>query len=443
LSTSASLSNLTPSWKQEVNRRVAAHKNRRGQSAAEREAPVEIRHGATSLAAQAAARVAARYAKAPSYSQLQAAEARTAIRAAEIATQVAIEAQATARAVLAGLDNGSSNGMEQSASFSSAVAAAPALIPEIEPPAQPFCVQQAEPPVQEPVVESRWVDEPLVRPVELEAAQHSQQPPQAEIAADPVEDWWQDARPESGPLAAKERERLESALPGLPVHANLIEFPRESLSTRRARPQLAELPVSQADDCEPQLSIFEVDPGTLALDAEAETVSAQPAASQWSGIELDAQPLNNEEPEAAAAPEAAAIELASFSRRLMAAVVDGALITGAFLVAAFLAASNMESLPSVRVLEALSASALFAIGLLYQVFFFTLADATPGMKYAHVSLCTFDDQSPTRAQLHGRLGALLLSVLPLGLGVAWAIFDENHLSWHDRLSRTYQRRCVR
>jgi hypothetical protein len=25
----------------------------------------------------------------------------------------------------------------------------------------------------------------------------------------------------------------------------------------------------------------------------------------------------------------------------------------------------------------------------------------------------------------------------VGLGAAWAIFDEGHLSWHDRLSRTY------
>jgi hypothetical protein len=63
------------------------------------------------------------------------------------------------------------------------------------------------------------------------------------------------------------------------------------------------------------------------------------------------------------------------------------------------------------------------------------------MLYAGISLCTFDEQIPTSAQLRGRLGALLLSLLPVGLGVAWAIFDEEHLSWHDRLSRTYQREC--
>ena len=81
--------------------------------------------------------------------------------------------------------------------------------------------------------------------------------------------------------------------------------------------------------------------------------------------------------------------------------------------------------------------ALLIIGALYHAFFLTLADATPGMRYAHISLCTLDGHSPSLAQRCGRLGALLLSVATLGLGVAWAIFDEDHLSWHDRLSRTY------
>jgi uncharacterized RDD family membrane protein YckC len=85
--------------------------------------------------------------------------------------------------------------------------------------------------------------------------------------------------------------------------------------------------------------------------------------------------------------------------------------------------------------------ALAAVAVLYHALFFVLAEGTPGMKYARVSLCTFDDESPTRAQMRGRLVALLLSLLPMGLGVAWAVFDEEHLTWHDRLSRTYLRRC--
>jgi uncharacterized RDD family membrane protein YckC len=85
--------------------------------------------------------------------------------------------------------------------------------------------------------------------------------------------------------------------------------------------------------------------------------------------------------------------------------------------------------------------AILLAGLIYQTLFLTLAAATPGMRCARISFCTFDGQKPTRGQLCGRLGALLLSVVPVGLGVAWALFDDDRLCWHDRLSRTYLRKC--
>jgi len=31
-------------------------------------------------------------------------------------------------------------------------------------------------------------------------------------------------------------------------------------------------------------------------------------------------------------------------------------------------------------------------------------------------------------------------VLPLGLGFVWALFDDESLAWHDRLSKTYLRK---
>jgi hypothetical protein len=30
-------------------------------------------------------------------------------------------------------------------------------------------------------------------------------------------------------------------------------------------------------------------------------------------------------------------------------------------------------------------------------------------------------------------------LLPLGLGIAWVLLDDDRLSWHDRLSQTYPR----
>jgi hypothetical protein len=28
----------------------------------------------------------------------------------------------------------------------------------------------------------------------------------------------------------------------------------------------------------------------------------------------------------------------------------------------------------------------------------------------------------------------------VGLGLVWSVFDEDHLSWHDRISQTYLRK---
>jgi hypothetical protein len=61
------------------------------------------------------------------------------------------------------------------------------------------------------------------------------------------------------------------------------------------------------------------------------------------------------------------------------------------------------------------------------------------MRYAKIALCTFEDDNPTRKAMRNRVGALLLSALPLGLGFLWSFFDDDHLGWHDRVTRTYQR----
>jgi len=89
-----------------VNRRLAEHKNRKGISVIHQDAAEDEQTTSNSRAAAAAARVAARYAKTPSYSDMQAAEARGALRAAEAATRVALEAQAAAQAVLDLIQNG-------------------------------------------------------------------------------------------------------------------------------------------------------------------------------------------------------------------------------------------------------------------------------------------------------------------------------------------------
>jgi uncharacterized RDD family membrane protein YckC len=124
---------------------------------------------------------------------------------------------------------------------------------------------------------------------------------------------------------------------------------------------------------------------------------------------------------------------------MSAVLVDGALIAAIGLGSALVVAASAGHPPTARIIGLTAAATLLIAGMIYQALFLTLAGTTPGMRCASLSLCTFDGRIPTLAEVRSRLGALLLSVAPVGLGIAWALFDDEHLCWHDRLSRTYLR----
>jgi uncharacterized RDD family membrane protein YckC len=86
-----------------------------------------------------------------------------------------------------------------------------------------------------------------------------------------------------------------------------------------------------------------------------------------------------------------------------------------------------------------SAATLAFLYLLYQALFFSFSGATLGMRAARIALCTFADGNPARSAMRRRILAVLLSACPLGLGFLWAALDEERLTWHDRVSRMYQR----
>jgi uncharacterized RDD family membrane protein YckC len=231
-----------------------------------------------------------------------------------------------------------------------------------------------------------------------------------------------------------------------PIHGNLIEFPNELIAARKVRPRRAEGIYATAMAAEPQLSIFEVDPGSISTQLEAvEQAGEMPAWSQpeWADMKLDASQPQERATEPVVDTQASkAIELqaAPMNLRLLAAVVDFALVSMAFLTVALLVAVKATVLPTIHEAEIGGGLVFAAIAMAYLAISYTLTRATPGMKYALLSLRTFDGQTPTREQRCRRLGALAVSMLPVGLGAAWALFDEEHLSWHDRWSGTYLRR---
>jgi uncharacterized RDD family membrane protein YckC len=254
----------------------------------------------------------------------------------------------------------------------------------------------------------------------------------------PVEDWW---------TPAQVAETLHSepiVVDADRTHANLIAFPRELVAPRKMRPRLAVATPGSTPDPEAQLSIFEVDPGTVSTKPVIETLTATPSEPAWSGsvwsdLELDAHPVREEAPSAEASAHHGPY-LAPLGTRLMAMMVDGSLILASFFTVAIWIASRLSHLPAPKAAEAIAVAGLLLTGFAYNAVFFMLAGITPGMRYAGIALCTFDDNIPTRLQLRRRLAAMALSLLPVGLGMVWSVFDEDHLSWHDRISGTYLRR---
>jgi len=292
----------------------------------------------------------------------------------------------------------------------------------------------------------------------------------------------------------------EPAGPPMPLPANLIEFPRQLVAPRKARPRYAEGPLRAAAGPAPgagQLRIFEVDPAQISTTP----VPAEAPAPQWTSIWLDAPGTESTESATtssllssrsddylssrseaegsafSSARPAPLPQIASIPRRLAAAAIDASILLAGFLAfaATFLLAacrslpwhaaatvptaspaldrhSTMARLSAHAAAQiavhtglqpslALAASVLVLalLYLLYQALFFTFSESTPGMRCARIALCTFDDENPTRRAMRRRILAVLVSFCPLGLGLLWAAFDEDRLAWHDRLTRTYQR----
>lgn len=384
-------------WKQEVNRCLAEHRSRKGPVTAGPRVVATAHRDQSRRGAEAAARVAERFAHAPSYLDMLVDQPQR--MHADEAHFAAVETEA--EPMTAGFQANSEGAPAWETAAMGATEDAKARSSE-----QPIPIVQA----TEPRGDARLFGSAGT-----------------EFLNPPSNAWSESGAPEE--IQAEDAEL---------IHGNLIEFPREVVATRRIRPRLVEGPYAGVRDA--QLSIFEVDPEVISTEVEPPEAKAAEEwnGPEWSGIRLDAQPAEEigefAEPGAAVAAE---IELAPLSRRLLALTVDGTLICAAVLAAGAMFAANASSLPGPRGMGIAAGAALVVAAVLYELLFFTLAQATPGMKYAHIGLRTFGDEKPTREQRWRRLAAIGLSVLPAGLGLMWALFDEQSLCWHDRLSQTY------
>jgi uncharacterized RDD family membrane protein YckC len=411
--------------KEQVAQRLAAHRARRAQRQDNSVTSIANPVPANSRASRIAAAVAERYANSQSYRAFLAAQAENAINEAEAAAEVAaLSAKAVADAqyqLLAELDQ---------------LALTP---PAAKSPAEAAASVNVKPSDSGLTVWLYDSEQTSVRQPQVSASSSYLQPASS---LDEAERLALDDE-----IAFRQSPTFEDVSAPIDIPANLIEFPRQLVASRKARPRLAEGPLrEEADQAAEaaQLRIFEVEAAQISTAPAVES-----AAPEWSSILLAAHPVSApvETPEAPFQPVSSP-QTAAFGLRLMAAIVDGCIIVAALLVFTAVFAftvgklSNGHIAGSYMTLQTASIGAVFTFAvftLLYQLLFFTLSEATPGMRYARIALCTFNDDNPTRAAMRRRIFAAVLAACPFGIGFLWAWLDDDGLGWHDRISHMYQR----
>ena len=123
--------------------------------------------------------------------------------------------------------------------------------------------------------------------------------------------------------------------------------------------------------------------------------------------------------------------------RLCAAAVDLSMIVigcGLFLTAFQLFGGSFpQGKPTVVIMGV----AAVLIAMFYGFVWVCAGGHTPGMRALRLTLVNFDGYPPDRTSRWLRYMGACLACCAGGLGLLWALFDEESLAWHDHISKTF------
>ncbi len=202
---------------------------------------------------------------------------------------------------------------------------------------------------------------------------------------------------------------------------NLIEFPRA--------PTLFEpfAPPTGDELAEPMIDRPRI------IEAPEEVHCAQ---APLAGIELEA-----EEPETPPELELP-LRVAPLGQRVFAALLDALLVALGTAIFLTISRRGEVSAPPGKLGWVLVAALPALLWGVYEYLFLVHAGRTPGMQMARLAMTDFEGMPPGRRVRRVRALASVLSLCALGLGLLWALLDEDALCWHDRISRTYEKQMA-
>jgi uncharacterized RDD family membrane protein YckC/ribosomal protein L40E len=129
--------------------------------------------------------------------------------------------------------------------------------------------------------------------------------------------------------------------------------------------------------------------------------------------------------------------VAPLGDRQLAGIIDAACLLFAFggFVALFGSLGGQLTLSKMN--AAVYLAALSVVYFQYFALFTVFGATTPGMMFRGLQVMSFSGEPPTPRQLLLRSAGYMLSAGIGLIGFLWAVWDEDQLTWHDRLSKTY------
>ena len=136
-------------------------------------------------------------------------------------------------------------------------------------------------------------------------------------------------------------------------------------------------------------------------------------------------------------PHSSLVPVADLGERRAAGLLDAAFLAASYLAFLVYFSSLGGKISFGKMEIAIFGVTAFLFYVQYYALFTIFGGATPGMMIRKLRAVSFDGSSPDAEQLMRRSFGYVVSAASLLLGFLWSLWDEDHLTWHDRMSHTY------
>ena len=211
---------------------------------------------------------------------------------------------------------------------------------------------------------------------------------------------------------------------------NIIEFPSGQETEKRPKPK------PEIKSAPPSFGMGSFESAFNEEEFHSPPPPPQPDSRGETGpLEIELGPADDSS--AVIGDDASDISIARMNMRFFAGLIDTlVLLSGAGIYALIFWRVGGSFSPGPLDLVAAAAVGTFFI-LLYFAGCTAIASATPGLMWAGLEVITFEGDPPKLSHCLWRGLGYLVSMSAMMLGFIWAVVDDEGLTWHDRMSRTF------